>query len=103
VGVCVCVCVFVYQKSKVSKIFIFSKVNSEFGQNRTVNLTLNSCGVKRSNDTLLFGHQSSGQQADMTATYSASVSKKRCNLCPSVSAFHFTVVLLKLLCAQDYT
>jgi len=47
-----------------------------------------------------FGHQSSGQQADMTATYSVSVSKKRRNLCPTVSAFHFTAVLLKLLCAH---
>jgi len=46
VCVCVCVCVFAYQNSKVSKIFIFSKVNSEFGQNRTVSLNLNSCGVK---------------------------------------------------------
>jgi len=39
VCVCVCVCVYVcvcvcaYRKSKVSKILIFSKVNSEFGQN----------------------------------------------------------------------
>lgn len=48
-----------------------------------------------------FVHQSSGQPADMTAaTYSVLVSKKRCNLCPSVSAFHFTTVLLELLRAH---